>query len=242
MLSLSVENYRAQDVLPFLKSSDMFNGKSLNLGNMSGGFPVEINRHIFYTAEAAYICASYGNNDSNSVHIQEEIQACKNGMSVKKIFRKQKSIAELARCDFNTSEWRFHWMFYIVWNKVCQNKNFRDILLNLPYDKILVENGNHTSTGHIWGCKNLELQRKWNKAYKNIEQNASYRTIKEFKELKDKFRCDLSEHIGVWTGQNIMGKILMECRDCLVNNKQPDIDYKELNDGGIYWFGEKLKF
>lgn len=238
----TVENYAASDVLPFLKKTDMYNGKSLNLGNMNGGFPVTIFGHKFYTAEAAYICASYGKNTQEAINVQREIEKCQNGMTAKRIFRHRKKISECAREDFDISEWRFQWMFYVVWCKTTQNDSFAKILSGLPQDKIIMENGNHGKTGGVWGCKNSELQRQWNEFNKAAEEKGEYATIKELKKIQDDYRCDTVRHFGTWTGQNVMGKILSCCRQAVMSNSVPDIDYQRLNAAEIYWFGEKIVF
>ena len=48
--------------------------------------------------------------------------------------------------------------------------------------------------------------------------------------------------IGVWKGQNNIGKILMICRDCLIEGSEPEIDYDLLQQSNIYLFGKKLSF
>ena len=56
----------------------------------------------------------------------------------------------------------------------------------------------------------------------------------------DFWGCKLVD--GVYVGGNVMGKILMECRDSLVNGTIPDIDLCKLDDSFIGWFGKKLYF
>ena len=48
--------------------------------------------------------------------------------------------------------------------------------------------------------------------------------------------------IGEWRGQNNIGKILMICRDCLIEGVEPEIDYGLLDRSGIFLFGERLTF
>ena len=50
------------------------------------------------------------------------------------------------------------------------------------------------------------------------------------------------KNVGEWKGQNNMGKILMICRDCLIEGIEPPIDYDLLNWSNIYLFGERLTF
>ena len=49
-------------------------------------------------------------------------------------------------------------------------------------------------------------------------------------------------NIGEWRGQNNYGKILMICRDCLIQGIEPQIDYDLLRQSNIYLFGKKLSF
>ena len=39
-----------------------------------------------------------------------------------------------------------------------------------------------------------------------------------------------------------LGKILMLCRDCLIEESEPEIDYDLLQQSNIYLFGKKLSF
>lgn len=243
-----IVKYDAKDVIPFCKGTDTYNGITLKLGNMLNCFPVTIFGHTFANSEIAYICGYYGVNSVGASQIQHEIEQCKNGMMTKRIFRHSAEKVKYARVDFNTSEWRFMWMFYIVWNKVMQNLELQHILMSLPTDKFLIENGNNTRTGYIWGCKNLALQKHLREINKQIEYSNCSSTKKHIKELQDAYRCDLSNHFGIWEGYNVMGKILMFIQRYLLCKQQGNnsvtlnIDYKCLNDVEIYWFGTKLVF
>lgn len=50
------------------------------------------------------------------------------------------------------------------------------------------------------------------------------------------------DDIGVWRGQNNIGKILMICKLCLESETEPDIDYELLNKANIYLLGHILRF
>ena len=43
-------------------------------------------------------------------------------------------------------------------------------------------------------------------------------------------------------GCNVMGKILMDCRDCLLAGRSPEIDFHLLNEKNIWILGKKLIF
>ncbi len=50
------------------------------------------------------------------------------------------------------------------------------------------------------------------------------------------------DDIGVWRGQNNIGKILMIYKLCLESETEPDIDYELLNKANIYLLGHTLRF
>ena len=64
------------------------------------------------------------------------------------------------------------------------------------------------------------------------------------KDLKQLINVETNKinDIGVWRGQNNIGKILMICRDCLIAGSEPEIDYDLLQQSNIYLFGKKLSF
>lgn len=47
---------------------------------------------------------------------------------------------------------------------------------------------------------------------------------------------------GKFAGCNVMGKILMYCRYCLIKGIVPQIDYNLLNESYIVWFGKQVFF
>ena len=64
------------------------------------------------------------------------------------------------------------------------------------------------------------------------------------KDLKHLINVETNKinNVGVWKGQNNIGKILMLCRDCLIEESEPEIDYDLLQQSNIYLFGKKLSF
>lgn len=48
--------------------------------------------------------------------------------------------------------------------------------------------------------------------------------------------------IGVFVGENNLGKILMICRECLVQGTEPPIDYALLDSKNIHLLGKRLTF
>ena len=48
--------------------------------------------------------------------------------------------------------------------------------------------------------------------------------------------------IGTFVGQNNLGKILMICRDCLIQGVGPPIDYNLLETKDIHILGKRISF
>lgn len=48
--------------------------------------------------------------------------------------------------------------------------------------------------------------------------------------------------IGTFVGQNNLGKILMICRDCLIQGVEPPIDYNLLETKDIHILGKRISF
>jgi hypothetical protein len=93
----------------------------------------------------------------------------------------------------------------------------------------------------VWGCRNKELVGYRNALAAEItEANPSMKK----KALKHLINVETNkvDSIGEWRGQNNIGKILMICRDCIKEGKQPVMDYSLLRDAQIHIFGKLLQF
>lgn len=64
----------------------------------------------------------------------------------------------------------------------------------------------------------------------------------EIKRRLDAKRLGEWSHVGCFVGQNIMGKILMLCRDALLSGTEPNIDYALLQSAHINLLGQELSF
>ena len=218
-----------QNCWPFCKATDVRDGITLSLGNLCKGYSFTLNGHIFRTSEAAYLCGEF------SSHTAAE----PNAFLAKKVIKRRN--AEHIRQDWE--DVRLQWMLYVVWNKCVGNADFRNLLLSVPDDAVIIEDStaNHGATCMIWGAKNKEL-RKARRARKK-ELCAEYPTMKK-KEL-DKLiseECGKITDVGNFVGENNMGKILKMCQISLRNNVIPSIDYDLLREKKIYLFGELLTF
>lgn len=227
-----------QNCWGFCKATDMRDGISLSLGNLCKGYPFCLNGHTFRTSEAAYLCGEFSNTPRNK-SIQYSLIEESNAFLAKKVI-KRKNI-EYVRKDWE--EIRLQWMLYVVWQKCIGSVDFRNLLLSIPDDAVIIEDStaNHGATSSVWGAKNKELRQV--RRQKKKELCALYPTMKK-KDLNLLIseECNKINDIGCFIGENNMGKVLMLCRIALQNNIVPPIDFELLRAKKIYLFGELLTF
>ena len=223
----------------FAKKTDVRDGRSLNYGNMAGGFPLTIGSLSFNNSESAYIAGLFSNGSQKHQEIQRELSDNTNGLLAKHQIRN--SYNDFKRRDWET--FNIEWMLYVVWCKCVQNPEFSKMLLALPRKAFIIEdcstrNGN---TATIWGCRNDELARliKAEKEVLKKEQNLSETQIDRQLDAK---RLGEWSTTGVFVGQNIMGKILMVCRQALRTGTPPAIDLALLRKAHIHILGTELPF
>lgn len=223
----------------FRRSTDERDGITLSLGNLCGGYSFPFCGHIFPTSESAYLCGEFSLNTPIHAEIQQALLEEKNGFVSKKFIKSK--YKEYIREDWG--EIRLQWMLYVVWHKCIGNADFRNLLLSIPDDAVIIEDStaNYGATCMIWGAKNKEL-RKARRARKK-ELCAAYPTMKK-KDLNLLIaeECGKITDVGCFVGENNMGKILMLCKIALRNNTVPPIDYELLRAKKIYLFGKLLTF
>ena len=227
------------NVWSFKKVDDIVNGVNLRLSNMAGGFPFEFNGTTWKDSERLYLCGEYSNDTEKHRFIQQELLSAVSGYAAKR-FVKAKYRKEV-RADFPT--FRLQWMLFCVWQKCKANHDFQRLLLSIPDDVTLVENTttDKWESAEIWGCKNQELYSKrviLEKALTQCYQNLSKREMSTLINLETNKVND----IGEWRGQNNIGKILMICRDCIIEKIEPSIDYNLLKRSNINLLGKILTF
>lgn len=224
---------------PFCKATDVRDGITLCLGNLCKGYSFALNGHIFRTSEAAYLCGEFSSNTALNEAIQRDLQAEPNAFLAKKVIKRRN--AEHIRQDWN--DVRLQWMLYVVWHKCIGNANFRNLLLSIPDDAVIIEDStvNYGATSSVWGAKNKEL-RAVRRALKKelIAHNPTMRK-KDLNLLISK-ECGNITNVGSFVGENNMGKILMMCKIALQNNTVPPIDCELLRAKKIYLFGKLLTF
>ena len=119
---------------------------------------------------------------------------------------------------------------------------FRRLLHSLPDDAVIIEDSTFQAgrTATVWGTRNAELKKRLN-AYKKILK-AQGMCKAAIKREQDRMRLGEWSTIGVFKGQNLMGKILMACKEALEYGSEPSIDYALLNGKRINILGKEVSF
>lgn len=225
-------------VWSFRSVDDIVNGINLRLSNMAGGFPFECGGRVWKDSERLYLCGEWSNNTNEHRFIQECLLSYTSGFGAKRFGKSR--FRNFIRPDF--ADFRLQWMLYCVWQKCKGNEDFRQLLLSTG-DAILVENTTKDkwSSAEIWGCQNWELVNKRLNLETILMHNHKDMKRKDLKHLINIATNKIND-IGVWKGQNNIGKILMLCRDCNQEGVEPPIDYDLLRRSNIYILGELLTF
>lgn len=244
-----IENYDAtvQNCWSFRNAGDVRDGVVLDLGNMGSGYEFDMLGQHFLNSEAAYIAGAYSLAGKQYADIQRMLSTWDNGYTAKSVFRKQHNeYTRLIRQDW--TQFNIQWMLLVIWEKCKSNSTFRDILLSIPRDAVIIENSTDVgaedptkSTSTIWGCWNRELM----DARYVIEEDVANRTsAKSKKEIERRQMVERNKinHIGIWRGKNLMGKIHKLCQIALLTNTEPPIDYKLIKEHNIFWWDSLLTF
>lgn len=233
-----------QDCWSFNSKTDVRDGISLQLGNMANGYGVRILGMDFINSEVPYQLAIF-KNDEASIKVQKEVAdpsnpLFSNGLAMKRVYIYGKKYEPNRRdkdFELGNKSWCYEWMKWIVWEKVKQNKEFRDILLSIPRNAVIIEQAQ--KRGHVmWGCWNEELIKE--------------RKILKLAAMAETGKSDISPEIknviyqancaGEWIGENAMGQILTMAKLALNQEINMPIDELLLNDAQINWFGKVLHF
>lgn len=234
------ETYIANsNVWSFKKVEDIVHGINLRLTNMAGGYPFEFNGLTWKDSERLYLCGEYSKGTDRHRKIQQALLDYTSGYAAKR-FGKARFRNEV-REDFPS--FRLQWMLFCVWQKCKGNRDFQQLLLSIPEDVTLLENTttDRWESATIWGCKNIELHNQRVKLEKTIDNQHQGLSRKNLDCLIN-VEMNKLDNIGVWKGQNNIGKILMICRDCIAEGTEPTIDYELLRSADIHLLGQKLRF
>lgn len=222
----------------FRRGTDERNGIVLSLGNMVSGHPFILDGVRFHNSECAYIAGAFSDGTAEHLALQERLAECTNGFMAKKAIHKPNEA--LKRADWEV--FNVQWMLYCVWMKCLGNGDFRKLLLSLPVDAVIIEDSTFQNgrTAIVWGTRNAELKKRLNLLKKELK--AKNMTKAAIKRKLDEKRLGELATIGVFRGKNVMGKILMACRDALRNGSVPQIDYALLREKRINLLGHLLTF
>jgi len=242
---LKEHTYDTKDIecWSFSKGKGHRNGIKLVLGNMSNDYGVEILGIKFPNSEVPFQLADF-KNDEASINIQKEIINSKtyltNGYIMKHKFCNERDYVENRRdieFDLGSDTWCYEWMKWIIWEKVKQNKGFRDILLSIPKNAMIIEKAQHKNDVQ-WGAWNEELMKE-----RKIVINAVKAVTGKGKTSQVIIDAHfLINNKGIWKGINKMGQILTMAKLALYEGINLPIEVEILNKANICWFGDILRF
>ena len=234
------EVYKASSqVWSFKQVDDIVNGINLNLSNMVGCYPFVCGGYQWRDSERLYLCGEFSEDKEEHRNIQQRLVEAKSGYAAKRFVKSPNR--RFVRSDF--AQFRLQWMLFVVWQKCQGNESFRKLLMQVPDDVILVENTttDNQGTADVWGCRNKELVAYREALTKEITGANPHLKKKDLKHLIN-IETNKIDSIGEWRGQNNIGKILMICRNCIKEGKQPVIDYDLLRNANIHIFGKPFQF
>lgn len=239
-----------QRVWAFRKSEDEIEeeGEIIEnrLGNMAAGFPFKVaidnDEYVFSNSEALYICGMFSDNTAEHNEVQKALIADKSGYSAKKNVRGKNESKK--RADWG--EFNVEWMKWVILQKVQGSAAFRDLLLKIPSNAIILENSTfqqkkENNTSAFWGARNEELKASTKTVENYIDFTHPYEKKAITDRLKMKVRNEL-QYIGKYVGVNCMGGILKMAQLYLLNGTPMPIDYELLNSKYIHLFGHLLQF
>jgi predicted NAD-dependent protein-ADP-ribosyltransferase YbiA (DUF1768 family) len=234
------EVYKASPrIWSFKYTYDIVDGMNLNLSNMVSAYPFECGGYLWKDSERLYLCGEFSENTESHNEIQQRLVKSVSGYAAKRFVKSPNK--RFVRSDF--AEYRLQWMLYVVWQKCKGNADFRKLLMRVPEDVTLVENTttDKGGTAEAWGCRNRELVDYRESLAAEIKK--ANPTMKK-KDLEHLINVETNKvnSIGEWRGQNSIGKILMICRDCIINGTEPVMDYDLLRNAHIHIFGKLLQF
>lgn len=234
-----VYNPSIQNVWCFKHVDDIVEGIKLDLCNMTSCYPFEVDGVKWRSSEQLYLAGEFSNDTAEHLSIQEELRAAKSPYAAKR-FVKGKHLRQV-REDF--SEFRTQWMLWCVWQKCKGNIDFRRKLLSIPDGVILVEETTTDTggSGQIWGCSNRELVEARKTVVQSITEKHPDLSKKNLAFLIN-VKTNAIRNVGVFKGQNNIGKILMICRDCIKRGTEPQIDLNLLSSKNIFILGKQLTF
>jgi hypothetical protein len=134
-------------------------------------------------------------------------------------------------------------MSYVLWVKSVRNKDFGNLLKNIPIDAHIVENtSKHKGkTATFWGGKNPELMKSRAIAEEKVIKNGVFKT-KAALEHSQMLASNSINNIGIFEGVNCMGKIIKLMSLSLIYNQEPPVDYDLLERKRLFMLGLPIVF
>lgn len=234
------EEYNAtqMQIMSFRHHYDVVDGVQFNVGNMCAGYPFQVNGTTFLNSEAAYIAGIYSYNNPEHIRLQKALIEINDGYKAKKEYR-NKRYDHIKRDDWET--FNIEWMKYVVWQKCKGNSDFAELLKSIPKTAMVVENstGMPGTTAQVWGCFNSELEELRDA---KVKRYAIEHSIKKDNDERLNIGRNRWNNYGVWSGKNLMGKIIKMCSICLQQGIELPIDHEQLRSKHIHLLGKELDF
>ena len=230
---------QSQNIWCFKHVDDIVEGMVLNLGNMVSCYHFDVDGVEWRSSEELYLAGEFSGGTSEHKMVQKALRAAKSPYAAKRFIKSK--YRKLIREDF--PEFRTQWMLWCVWQKCMGNEDFRKKLLSVPDDVVLVEETTTDNGGSakIWGCENKELVAVREELKKSLTEENPHLKKKELKHLIN-VETNAIRNVGLFTGCNNIGKILMLCRECLKKGTAPDIDLPLLRSKNIHLLGRRVRF
>ena len=234
-----VYNPKELNVWCFKHVDDMVEGVKLDLCNMTSCYPFEVEGTRWRSSEELYLCGEFSDDTEEHRAIQDELRSAKSPYAAKRFIKGKHK--RKVRQDF--AEFRTQWMLWVVWQKCEGNADFRRKLLSLPDDVVLVEDTTTDTggSGPIWGCSNRRLKEARDLRKEQLNDEFQHLTKKN-RDFMLNVELNSIRDVGLFVGQNNIGKILMLCRRSLKEGTTPNIDLDLLRSKNIHILGRRLTF
>lgn len=122
-------------IIHYSKPHDTCEGIELHLGNMASGFPHTVLGHTWKSTEHLYLLGEWSDNTPEHLNIQKDVLTATSGYAAKR-YKKSKYKKQI-REDFTS--FRLDWMLWCIWQKCLHSETFRNHLLSIPQDRVIVE-------------------------------------------------------------------------------------------------------
>jgi ADP-ribosylglycohydrolase/predicted NAD-dependent protein-ADP-ribosyltransferase YbiA (DUF1768 family) len=226
----------------FRRKEDLWKDMPVPFGNMNGGYPYTMHGITFPSSEQAYIFGIFSNNTPEHIELQKQVLEANGGFNAKRFVRLTND--EMQREDWE--EFNVEWMLYCVWRKACQCSEFKKSLMAIPEGATIIEDVSfqnkkkQAGTSSFWGAKNPDKTT----FEKLVEKYVKSLGLKKGKAADDAENAFLWEYcnVGIYTGNNVMGKILTMVKQCLHDGTEPDINYDLLKSKNIHFLGKPIDF